>query len=158
MKIEYAWQILAQEGDGFTDIIELSPPRRSSDSEAVKLRGSRGVFRRENFNVEYEIAAKIPYFCGSYAAAWSKLSRLAAFCDALEGGDLQITSDDEKQPSVYLKHCTLSATFPDEIRGAFFEVSYEFRGAFFEAYAARVVPLFGGVAPTVGGAAVQISI
>lgn len=157
MKIVFSGLKIAEEGDGFTDMIDLSPPSRTAASETVKLRGSRGVYRKSNGQAEYSVKATVPYFCDSHAAAIAKIAEISGILDGLGEGALSIEGD-VGQASVTLENCTAEAVFPDEISGSFFEVEYEFRGGFFDAAAVKAVaPEFGGFAISIGGEILTIS-
>lgn len=125
MTITFAGVEIAREGDGFTDVINLSPPSRRSSSDSIRLIGSSSPFFKTSRNAEYSITARVPYFCQSHAAAQEKLFELAAMLDGLGDGDLEIDMD---RNVLKFSDAAISAEFPDEIDGSFFEVEYEFTG------------------------------
>ena len=125
MTIVFSGVEIAREGDGFTDVINLSPLSRLSSSDNVKLVGSRSPFFKDTRNAEYSITARVPYFCESPDAAREKLFGLSDMLDKLEDGDLEICA---ARNVLKLSDAVVSAEFPDEIDGSFFEVEYEFKG------------------------------
>ena len=125
MTITFAGIEIAREGDEFTDTINLSPLSRVSSSERIRLIGSRSPFFRDGRNAEYSVSARVPYFCRSHAAALEKLFELSELLDNLPNGDLEIVGE---RTVLKLSDAAVSADFPDEIDGIFFEVEYKFRG------------------------------
>ena len=125
MRLVLAGTVIAEEGDGFTDIINLSPLSRTGSSESIRLIGSRSVFFKDNKNSEYGLRARVPYFCDSWESAMKKVAELSALVDGLGGGDFFAEFDSWK---LRLACAVVDARFPDEIDGSFFEVEYEFRG------------------------------
>ena len=125
MTITFAGIEIAREGDEFTDTINLSPLSRVSSSERIRLIGSRSPFFRDGRNAEYSVSARVPYFCRSHAAALEKLFELSELLDNLPNGDLEIVGE---RNVLKLSDAAVSADFPDEIDGIFFEVEYKFRG------------------------------
>ena len=125
MTITFAGIEIAREGDAFTDVINLSPLSRSSAAESVRLIGSRSPFFRDGRNAEYSISARVPYFCRSHAAALEKLFGISELLDSLPDGDLEIV---DERNVLKLSDAAVSADFPDEIDGVFFEVEYKFTG------------------------------
>lgn len=125
MTITFSGVEIAREGDGFTDVINLSPLSRQSSSDNVRLIGSRSPFFKDTRNAEYSIKARVPYFCESPAAAQEKLFELSDMLDNLQDGDLEISLE---RNILRLSDAVVSAEFPDEIDGSFFEVEYEFKG------------------------------
>ena len=125
MTITFSGVEIAREGDGFTDVINLSPLSRVSSSERIRLIGSRSPFFRDGRNAEYSVSARVPYFCRSHAAALEKLFELSELLDNLPNGDLEIVGE---RNVLKLSDAAVSADFPDEIDGIFFEVEYKFTG------------------------------
>lgn len=125
MTITFAGIEIAREGDEFTDTINLSPLSRVSSSERIRLIGSRSPFFRDGRNAEYSVSARVPYFCHSHAAALEKLFELSERLDNLPNGDLEIV---DERNILKLSDAAVSAEFPDEIDGIFFEVEYKFTG------------------------------
>ena len=125
MTITFSGVEIAREGDGFTDVINLSPLSRQSSSDNVRLIGSRSPFFKDTRNAEYSIKARVPYFCDSPASAQEKLFELSDMLDNLQDGDLEISAE---RNILRLSDAVVSAEFPDEIDGSFFEVEYEFKG------------------------------
>lgn len=123
MRISFAGVEIAREGDGLTDVINLSPITRTARNESVSLIGS-APFQKSRRGSEFSITAKVPYFCESYERATALSVLLGMKMEALTEGNLLITFPD----------CILAATnavceteFPDEITGCFFEVTYKFK-------------------------------
>ena len=145
---------IAEDGNETTDIIVLAPLRRSSESGALKMRGSRGVYHFDQHNAEYTLRARVPYFCESYREAQLKLFELAEMLDDAQEGEFSVCEDGK----TLLKFCdaVISAEFPDEIFGCFFEVEYEIKGSF-PRRMQETAPKVSGCAVCVGGSILTIN-
>lgn len=148
MKIDFAGKTIAEDGNDETDVIDLAPPTRSGASDSLKIRGSRGVYFFDNKNVQYSFKARVPYFLADYESAYLKLFELSKMLE--DCGEAEVCVSDGGRGLFKLSQAVVSADFPDEITGCFFEVEYEFKGAF-PKYAAATAPTVLGCAISVGG-------
>ncbi len=124
MRIVFAEIELAREGDGFTDVISVSPLTRNASPDKIELIGSPPVFKNPT-NATYSIKATVPYFCDSQELAIQKISEMGKILDAIEEGDALIEMESS---SVQLANASVIANFPDETVDGFFEVEFVFEG------------------------------
>lgn len=124
MRIIYANTEIAREGDGYTDVIELSPLSRNGVNESIEIIGSPPKFYNRR-NTTYSIKATVPYFCNSREEAQTKLREIGKLLDSLTEGDLSVELETEK---IELANASATANFPDETVDGFFEVEYIFEG------------------------------